>query len=276
MSELQKIIKYCAMAFAAFLAFTIITGILSAVGAFTGIVSSVGSGKTISESKSFEDVKSISADPGVGSLFIKVGENDKVEVVAENVSDNFTAEKSSNGTLKIKCKYSVDIFNEDTLNGKSKVTIYLPEGFVADKAEINAGAGNINIEALAAKELIVNAGAGNIEGENVSADEADLNGGVGNITLEDVNLTNVKMECGVGNIDLQGSIHGDSSFDCGVGDMDIELTDSSDAYNIEADKGLGSIYIDGEKYSDLNWHNTTAENTLKINGGVGNVEIDFE
>jgi len=278
MSELQKVLKYCAMGFAAFLAFSIITGIITAVLAITGTFSVFGSTNTVDVSHSFENVKSLSAEPGVGTFTIKVGESDKVEVVAENVSEKFSAEKSFSGELKIKDNWSFwNLFNGNSnLNGKAKITIYIPKDFVAENIEIDAGAGNVNMESLTTKKLEINAGAGNIYGKNITANKVKMDGGVGEITLEQANLTDVDIESGVGNVNVQGGMYGRSKIDCGVGEVKLTLTGSTDDYDLKIEKGLGSVYINNEKYSDLNWNNSTASNSLDINGGVGDIEINFE
>lgn len=279
MSELQRVIKYCAMGFAAFLAFTIITGILTSVIAFTGVFTGIGSsGDTVNVNESFDNVKSLYVECGIGTFSIKVGDSDKVQVIAENVSEDIKVEKNFSGTLEIKSKSNFwNLFDgDDNHISGSKVTVYLPENFIAENVEINGGTGNLNIEALNTKKLDIDAGTGNIDGNNIIAREVQLNGGVGDIDLEQVDLTDVDIDCGVGNISLQGGIYGDSVIDCGVGEVDLELAGTTDDYNLKVEKGLGNVYIDGEKSSDLNWNNATAENSMDINGGVGNISIKFD
>ncbi len=277
MSELQKVIKYLAIGFAAFLAFSIITGILTGFIALTGLFSGVNSGKTIDINKSFDDVTSLSTEPGFGTLKFKVGDSDQVEVIAENVSENFVVEKNHNGKLTLKGKYNFwNIFGNNSGNGKSDITIYLPSDFVAEEVKIEAGAGNIDVEELTTKKLDINAGAGNISGRNITASQVDLDGGVGDIDLEEVDLSNANIDCGVGNINLQGILLGKNKIECGVGEVDLTLKGSVEDYNIKIDKGLGNISIDGEKYSEIKWNNASTDNSLDIDGGVGNIEIEFE
>lgn len=277
MSDLQKIIKYLAMGFAAFLAFTIITGILTGFVALTGAFSGIKTGKTTDINRSFDNVTSISAEPGFGTLRFKEGDSDQVEVIAENVSENFVVEKNHNGKLTVKGKYNFgNIFGNNSGNGKSNITIYLPSDFVADDVKIEAGAGNINIEELTTKRLDINAGAGNISGKNITASQVDLDGGVGDIDFEEVNLSNADIDCGVGNINLQGYLLGRNKIDCGVGEVDLTLKGSVEDYNIKIDKGLGNVSIDGQKYSEIRWNNASTDNSLDIDGGVGNIEIEFE
>lgn len=277
MSEFQKVIKYCAMAFAAFLAFSILTGIVTAVLAVTGFLSG-GSGKAVNEiNKSFEDVKSLSIEHGIGTLNIEQGDSDKVLVKAQNVNEDYVIDKSFSGELKLKNKFNFWSFisgNKGSGN-KSVITVYLPSDFVAGRVKLDAGAGNINIEALNTEKLDVNAGAGNIKGGRITAGQVILDGGVGDITFEEVNFTDSDIDSGVGNVKIQGNLYGKNKIDCGVGEVTLDLLQSVDDYNLKVEKGLGSIYINGKKYSDLNWDNITADNTLDIEGGVGNIDINF-
>jgi len=55
----------------------------------------------------------------------------------------------------------------------------------------------------------------------------------------------------------------------------LDINGSVDNYDLKVDKGIGEIYINGEKYSKLNWNNKTADYSMDINGGVGNIRVDF-
>lgn len=278
MSELQKVIKYCAIGFAAFLAFIIITSIATAVFSLTGIVSGSNSTELIDVSKSFKDVKSLTIEHGVGNLNIRIGDSDEVVVEASNVNDNFVVDKSFSGDLKIKSKFVLwNIFNgKNNFGNNSKITIYLPNDFVAEKIKLDAGAGNINIDELTTKMLDINAGAGNINGKNIIAKEVALDGGVGEIEFENVELWNADIDCGVGTIEIEGALYGKNKIDCGIGEITLKLKGGTDDYRLKVKKGLGSIYLNGEKYSDLNWNNLTANNSLEINGGIGDINIRFD
>lgn len=277
MNEMQKVIKYIAIGFAAFLAFTIVTGIVTAFIALTGAFSGINSGDSKDINRSFDNVSSLSVEPSIGTLKIKEGTSDKVEVIADNVSENFIVKKSQDGKLILKGKFVFwNIFGNHSENGKSDITIYLPSGFEAKEVEIDAGAGNIIIEELTTKRLDINAGAGNISGRNITASRVDLDGGVGDIDIEEVDLSNATIDCGVGNINLQGKLLGKNEIECGVGEVELTLKGSVEDYDIKIDKGLGNISIDGEKYSEIKWNNGSANNSLDIDGGVGNIEIDFE
>jgi len=279
MNVFQKVIKYLAMAFAIFLAVVIVGGIATGIFALTGVFNGVAvSGDVVDIQKSFDDVKSITVDHGVGILKVKTGSSNQVEVIANNVSEHYSIEKSFSGNLVLKSKSRFWIF--DWFGGKndykSDVTIYLPEDFVAEKFEVEAGAGNVVIDGLKTKKLEIDGGAGDVKGKNIVAQMVDIDGGVGNIDFEQVELNNTTIDAGVGNVDIEGILTGKTDIDCGVGNIDLNIKGTTDDYNIKVEKGLGSIRINGQKYSDLNWNNLTADNSIDIDGGVGDIDINFE
>lgn len=276
MNEFQKIIKYLAMGFGIFLTFIIITGIVSAVIGLSGVFSSGSSVNTTNITERYDNVKSIEIDHGVGKLYILEGTEDQVVVEGSNIPEDYIIEKNFSGTLKIKNK--VNVFNIVGINNNNKSTIrvYLPEGFVAEKFEINAGAGNVELNDITAKQLEIDAGAGNITGNRIYADFFDLDGGVGNIELKDIEFLGSDIDCGVGNIELSGNLLGKNKLECGVGEISIDLYGSPDDYKLTVEKGLGNIKVNGEKYSNVSWNNITATNSLSISGGLGNIDINFQ
>lgn len=287
MSELQKIIKYAAMAFAIFLAVMIIMGIASGILAFTGVLSSVSKDKNgtnvtseegkIDFEKEFEGIRNLTVMNGFGELSIVQGNSDKVRVTATEVDKKFEVSVVSGDELKISTKSDFwNIFNWGVKShSKPSITVYLPEGFEGKNVTIDAGAGNIRVEDLNCEDFKLNAGVGNIKGYNITAGSMDIDGGVGEITLDNVKSSKAEIDAGVGNIDITGTLSGRNTVDAGVGDIDLDISGTTDDFNIKVDPGVGNIYIDGNKYGELSWNNKTAENSLDINGGVGNIQVDF-
>lgn len=294
MSELQKVIKYVAMGFAIFLAVSIISGIITAVVHVTGYFSDNG-GETVDIVKEFDSVRDIRIEMKAGELNIKEGTGDKIYVEVVNAREDFEVNLSSNGSLVIKDKKEFFRFINFDGSRKTVVTVSLPKDFVAERMNVEAGAGgikisdvranrlsidlgagNTNIKNIRVDKLDMNAGAGNIYGTNLYAEDVDIDGGVGNITLEEVEFYNTDVDSGVGNVEIAGLLYGKNEFDGGVGETRLRIANSSDAYRVRVEKGLGSIRINGEKYSNVNWNNTTAENSIFAKGGVGNIIIEFE
>jgi hypothetical protein len=293
MSSFQKVIKYCAIAFAILLGIGIISGIANAAFAIVSVVSGVSNHnnfnfnfnnnnskneKTIDFSETYSDVTSLDLDNATGELKIRIGDTFKVE--AENVSENFEAKVNSNGKLTIRenrNKIEFFWFQFDGFNSpNSKITVYLPVDFVAEEAKINTGAGTVSVEGLKAEYLLISAGAGNISGSNLVADEVKIEGGVGNVNFSDVNFADADFDCGVGNLYIEGVLLGENKIDCGVGEVDLDLKGDVDDYDLDIDSGVGTVRLNGEKIRDSRNSNSGADNSIKVDGGVGNVKINIE
>jgi DUF4097 and DUF4098 domain-containing protein YvlB len=281
MSSFQRVIKYCAIAFAILLAVGIISGIVQVAVAVVSVVSgntfTVRNEKTVDYEEAFENVRSINIDIATGDLTIKTGDTFRVEAV--NVTNGFKAKMSGNGTLLIDENHNNLRFFWFNLNGiynpNSKITVYLPADFVAKRADINCGAGKVTIEKLQADDLVISAGAGNINGSELTAKEVKIDGGVGNVDLEKVQFEDADFNCGVGNLRVEGSLLGDNKIDCGVGEVNLELQGNEEDYDLDIDAGIGTIRLNGEKISKGTRRNSDAENSIKIDGGVGSVKINF-
>jgi hypothetical protein len=274
MNTMQKVIKYAAITFAVLLTVGILTGI---VGVVSGVVSIFNGeeGEMIDYSMDYnDDVEDLDISHGFGKLHVKIGTGFRVE--ATNVSENFSA-KVVNGTLVIdESGFKRFLwFDFGISRKKSIITVYVPEDFNAKRIKVNSGAGEVNLENIAADYLIIDAGVGDIYGRSLTAKKVEVNGGVGNINLTDVNFSDVDFDSGVGNIKVEGMIFGRSDFDCGVGNVKLQLRGLREDYALRIDAGVGSIRINGDKISRDYNDNYKADNTISIDGGVGDVDIVF-
>lgn len=285
MSDVQKVIRYFATAFAILLAVGIITGIVSLVLVIVNGVSgeniSIGHAdkKTVDFSKSFTDqVESLDIENSAGELKIMQGETFKVE--ATKVSEDFEARVNEEGKLIVSDDHRGFHFLWFNFNGfhntNSKVTVYIPADFIADEARIDTGAGNVSLEGLQADYLYISAGAGNINGDDITAGDVKIDGGVGNVTLDEVDFTDVDLDCGVGNLNINGKLLGKTKIDCGVGEVELNLSGSTKDYGFDIDSGIGSVKLNGEKLKESDYYNQDAENIIKVDGGIGNVKINME
>ena len=270
MNTFQKVIKYLAMAFAILLTVGIITAI---VGFVSAIIFAVDSNyeEGVDYGMDFSNVEQLDIVNRYGKLRLTSGSNFKVE--DSNVSKDFKAEVI-NGTVIIKDKniswLDFGIFKRD-----SSITVYVPENFLAEKIKIDSGAGQVTLENLNTKQLIIDAGVGNIKGLNLYAESVEINGGVGNLDFTDVNFTDVKFDSGLGKLYMDGIILGNSEFECGIGSISLKIKGKRQDYAFKIESGIGAVRINGEKISSEYKDNYEAIHTMKVNGGIGKVSIDF-
>ena len=266
MTSAQRIIKYCALAFAVFLSVSIIGGIISMFVCLTGIF---GGGDAAGEMKSYtvnENIENLDIDISAATLEIKNGKDLSVES-----NHNYLKVKEKDGTLVISDEKPFWVFNVSGV----KVILTVPYDKVFDKASVSAGAGRVSIESLSANTLDLDFGAGEVDIENlVGASKAEINGGTGKLTVRDGALCDLDLDMGVGALYLTSRLSGKCELDYGVGETHLVLLGTSEEYQIDFDKGLGSATLEGKEMSDGSVYGT-GDSKIYIDGGVGSVSISF-
>lgn len=286
MNSFQRVIKYCATAFAIILAVAIISSIANLVFSiasfgrwrFTPENRNRDNNVNVDFDETFTDVTSLDIQNISGTLRIKTG--DSIRVEATDVSDDFTAKVTKNGELVISEDEDGIHFFGFHFSGfgspNSKITLYLPNDFMADEVKIDTGAGDVTLENLQTDYLYISAGAGNINGYSISASRAKIDGGLGNVKFVNAVLKNADLDNGMGNLEIEGVLFGDSKIDCGIGNVNLKLFGDEKDYYLDIDSGIGTIRLNGSKISAEYKKNKGALNSIEIDGGIGDVTIDID
>lgn len=275
MTTAQKVIKYLALAFSELLIITIISTILS--GGYI-MLSAFGlihpSNSHITEnlkviSSEVKEVATLKIELSCTNLKIKTGDSFKVETNNPRISF-----EEKNGSVKIKEK-TLNWFIKN--NEVSDLIIYIPENMIdIDETKIEAGAGKINIEQLNTQGLYLELGAGDVHIENlIATGETKIDGGVGKTELKSCEINNLKANLGIGEFVFSGTLTGKSKINSGIGAVRINLMDDKKNYTIDVSKGLGNVTLDGQKL-EMDRVYGTGENDLDIDGGIGEIKIDFK
>lgn len=273
MTTAQKVIKYLANAFAIFLIITIIYSILIAG---YNLIKSFGLVNKKQEeiptelkviSNEVIDIKTLKIDLETTSLEIKT--NDVFKVETNNSEISFL---NNDGNVKIKEKHQNLLKSKST----NTLIIYIPKDIeILDETEINTGAGDVKISKLNTKELKLELGAGSLNINNLKVTQkAKINGGVGETNLESCEINNLIADLGMGEFKLKGKITGKNKINSGVGAINIKLIDDKNNYTVDISKGVGKTTIDGKEIQKDGVYGE-GENLLDINGGVGKIEIEF-
>ena len=281
MKEFQKIIKYAAIAFGLYLAISIIGGIIAIiVSIFTGfygisyltdslndaINSDDSSIERIDENQEVEEFSKMKLDISASNLTIKL-EGNSYKVETYQIPKN-TKIESKDGILEIKSNKKLN-----KSDSKSSITIYLPEDVELEEADIQVGAGIVDVTGLIAKNVEFSFGAGNVNMQNITVkNNAKIECGAGQAIIKNSELANANIEAGVGKLVYSGDLTGNTQIDCGVGDVELELTGDAEKYAIHTEKGIGDIKINDSSIAD---DSTTGngENEIDIEGGVGSIDI---
>lgn len=271
MTSAQKIIKYLALCLATFLMFLIISSLLGVFYSVSKILdvqkdNEVTMDKMSTVNFKTDDISSLDINLLFTNLIIKQG--DVLHVETNNEKVHFDEE---NNSLKIK----EDSRSWLSQNNKGNLILYLPENSQFKTVKIQAGAGKIQIENLVTDSLSLELGAGetSIQRLNVS-ENCKIESGAGKVSLLDGSIKNLDLDLGVGKFELTSSLLGSNKINAGIGSLELNLLGNKKDYLIKADKGIGAIHVDESVVSDDSTVGT-GENTIKIDGGIGNIDVSF-
>ena len=266
MTAAQKIIKYCAVAFAVFLIVSIIGGVF---GAVSSVSSAFDDEDMVGEMKSYsvtDTVKNLEIDLSGARLDIKTGDRFSVESDHKYLKVENTGE-----TLTIKEEHPAFGFHSEG----ARVILTVPEDGSFENVTISAGAGAVRADALLAERLSLDLGAGEVNiGKLTVTARASINSGAGELKIGGGELADLDLNIGVGEANLESRLTGDCSIDYGVGELDLTLTGAPDDYCITLDKGVGKATLDGMKMTDDAVYGD-GETTIGVDGGVGELNIRF-
>lgn len=261
MSEVQKIIKYCAMTFAIFLTFNIIGGIFLGIGAI---------GNIFDESDEKADPKDLE--------ILKVNKDNFKELDIDVISSSIVIKEGEKFRVETNNKYVNVYEDEDALEIEEKehfinntdytIIVYIPYEYSFSEVSIDGGAGKIEVEKLTTRDISLDLGAGKVEiGYLNVLKDADIDGGAGAIEIKNSAINNLDLDMGVGKFTMKTKLTGNNDIDAGVGECDITLIGSEDDYMIRVNKGIGEAIIDGKEISNNSYSGTGSTNVY-IDGGV--------
>ena len=274
MTTLQKVIKYLALAFAIFLTVSIVGGILSAVGLLGSLFSDDDAewGDVIGETKTYtvsSEISDLNIQINAADFYIKEGNSFSIESNLKNLDVD-----EKNGCLTLKDLTKIKL-NGSNAYENAVLTIYVPVGTVFDNVNIKTGAGRFTVDSLSAATIGFELGAGDVTISKLIAEKsANIEGGAGRITISDGAIKNLDLEMGLGQLNLTSALTGDCNLDSGVGEMNVTLLGSKDDYELDIEKGIGNITVDGKNVTDFGSSGNGA-NEVDIHGGVGAINVRF-
>jgi len=272
MTTTQKIIKYLAIAFALFLVISIFSIIF---GLSREIISSINSDKKDSKlleeyttiSNNVNNIESFKIDISNDDIEIKEGE--KFEVKTNDPDVKFYHENS-----KVKIKTDKTFSWHLSNSSRGTIIIYLPNEFNISELDLNLGAGKIDIDKLFVETLLMDLGAGTMTAKEINVyEKAAINGGAGNININSGTINNLNLKLGAGNASIQSDLTGSNTLTTGVGKLNLGLSRSKDNYKFDISKGLGNIILNDFDVSEDTLIGD-GETKIKINGAVGNIIIN--
>lgn len=191
----------------------------------------------IREIEDMQTCKNLDVDMGGCVFKICLSEDDSFMVQAENM-DKYQC-YVENSSLVIRGTGAVVDLSDINMK-KSEVTLYVPDDFVFSGAELELGAGSMEIESIMASEL--------------------------------------DLECGAGMIDVQYADTADGEFKCSAGSINVKLSGAESDYNYTIESAVGLVQIGDKSYSgvaDRQDIGNNSEKAIDIECAMGSIKIGF-
>ena len=143
---------------------------------------------------------------------------------------------------------------------KTAITVKIPQNTLFDTANINIGAGKVDVK-------------------NITASNVNIETGVGETVFHNCSFTDTVMNTGIGETVFDGRIFTKLEINAGIGEIDMRINGKKDDYLINATSGIGSILIDGRSATGIDStfriNNQNALHTIRVKAGIGEVNINF-
>ena len=282
MTLAQKIIKYLAIAFAFFLIITIISTMLSVLYALSNVLglkneNEVSIGDSLKTNFENSDINELKIEMFYAHLTLKKGDTFKVETTQMGDSLAIDADNSNVNFNKDGQKLEIKEKKRNWFsNNNEEIIIYIPENMEFQKIDISGGAGKINIENLNVQKLEFELGAGEAKIENLNVSKnCNLENGAGKISILSGTINDLDLDMGIGKIEIFASLIGKNNIDAGVGNLNLNLKGNKEDYKIKVDKGIGNIKVNSERLSNNQLYGN-GKNYIDIDGGIGNINVEFE
>lgn len=270
MMKTQKVIKYCAIAFALFLTFSIISTILWGIAGLSFITSNRNDKDYIMDSLEnlniVRDASELEIDVKSVNVVIKEGTSLKAET-----NNKYVHVKQNNNKLRI-VEEKHNYFNKSDMGD---LIVYIPKDYQFNDVSIENGAGKIDIEAINAQSFDLDLGAGKVSINNLLVTrEIDIDSGAGELTINNGDINNLDLDMGAGKVTLLARITGNSKIDAGVGEINLNLIGESSDYRIIVNKGIGKATLNGEEVKNETYYGD-GSNRIDIDGGIGSIKINY-
>lgn len=233
-----------------------------------------------------------------GTLHIEESPDEYVRLAIDGDTDKFRYHIDG-GKLSIVRRSDWRRWNIDHWNTDDKVYLYLPEGTMFRRIDIEFGAGRIesidlrtgeaNIEIGAGEgifdsltadgDVVLSVGAGRIMLKNLVCDTTDIGVGAGELSIgEAVIATDTDIDLGMGSIEVDDFLTKNMDIDCGMGTVTLKLMDSEQDHNYDIDCAMGTVNVGSRSYSGLA-DEVTIDNgsgsDFNIDCSMGTVNITF-
>ncbi len=219
-------------------------------------------------------IKDLKLEAGGCFLRIKQSEDDAYYVEYEGEGKSQAYVNGKDLYIKVLNASTFD-FSED----ENCFTLYVPKDAHFQDADVQLGAGEMNLDGLHADEMKIELGAGQIVAEGFTADDIQISVGAGDINLQGAILGAVKIEVGAGNCSIEGYVSEDMKAECAMGNITLKLENDEKDFDYELECVSGNLKVGDKEYSGLSSSKEVDNNAIQkmdLQCVMGNIEVVFE
>lgn len=221
-----------------------------------------------------DSVRDLDVEVGGYAFYIERSHNSDFYLEAQNVKKLQSYVKD--GTLHIVAARNGRLWEEGK---KSDIILYVPEDFHFQKAELEIGAGLMDLGTLSADKVSLEVGAGQIVADQIKSQKLDMNAGMGEILVDDMQVQELDAEAGMGHIYVAGAVGTKANVECSMGSVEMDLAGREDDYNYDIECGMGSIVIGSDSYTGLaheKYIDNNAGALIDLECSMGNIVISYD
>jgi len=226
------------------------------------------------------DVKRLDIEAGACSLTTASSPDGSFYLEVEN-ADKFQG-YLEDGTLYIRSAVStrgVHGWHFNVITEGSRITLYMPENYHFESADIDIGAGALKMRQLSADEIELEAGAGKMTLDEVWSDELSASVGAGEIEMGEITVNDLDVEVGMGGLSAAGSINSRAGIECSMGNVGLKLNGMQEDFNYDLSSAMGNLTLGNHSrggFANGQYINNNAQKEITVECSMGNVSILFE
>ena len=226
-----------------------------------------------------DNIKDLNLELGAGEFYIREKDvaDGMVDIVVEGVGGcNYQVKDK---TLHIEGFTGIKTLGIGINTYKNSIVLAFPAGSSFREADIEAGAGTMEIASLQADEISVMIGAGEIVMNQTSTKELSAEIGAGRLEAGAMDAREVSIQVGMGECIYEGTITDELNAECDMGNIELSLNGKESDYNYEVECSAGNIDINGTYISAFGAERSIqngASRTFKLECNMGNITVLFK
>lgn len=212
---------------------------------------------------------------GMHHLVISEGKADGIHLSGKNSGEIQCYVKDRTLYLKDSEAYKKNIHIDDR-----ELILTIPSDIVWQEATLKAGLSSLEMETLNAREADLDAEMGSIRIGSVTAEDLEVSSSMGSVSIDSIQTDALEVSAEMGSAELSGIVNGNIEAESNMGSIELTLLQKESDFNYEVASGMGSVTVNGEKYTTDKEKkvrvNNDADKNMNLQSSMGSIDISFK